>query len=277
MEERWTPNVLVLGPGGGKGFLELGALFELTKSGFLSKIDTYVGVSVGSIISLLLVVGYTVEEIITLSVEIKLFHGIADLAWRDIKDNIGLLSNESIKTKLSSAVTKKLGYIPSLKSIYMITGIRFTAISYNVTDEVVAVLSESLYPDMSCVDAVMLSMNIPFIFYQLVLGEKVYIDGALGNPYPVDLVDNGTNKVLGLYIEENMNPDKGSSYYLHKVLHVSMTELRKRIISGTSANCKHIKLTTDIMDTVGLSLTNRQKAILIASGMESAAAFLETL
>ena len=51
----WPPEVIVIGPGGCKGFLELGALLYLEKEGYLRSVKTYAGVSVGAVISLLIV------------------------------------------------------------------------------------------------------------------------------------------------------------------------------------------------------------------------------
>jgi len=54
----WKPDIVILGPGGIKGFLELGVLYALQNNNLLENVHTYVGVSVGSIISLLLVCGF---------------------------------------------------------------------------------------------------------------------------------------------------------------------------------------------------------------------------
>ncbi|GAH01238.1 unnamed protein product, partial [marine sediment metagenome] len=56
-KEEWKPNILVIGPGGIKGFYYCGALLSLDSGGILSDVDTIVGCSVGSLIGLLLISG----------------------------------------------------------------------------------------------------------------------------------------------------------------------------------------------------------------------------
>ena len=60
----WKPDIIVLGPGGSKGYIQLGALLRLELDNLLSNVVQYVGCSVGAIISLLMVVGYSANDII---------------------------------------------------------------------------------------------------------------------------------------------------------------------------------------------------------------------
>src|SRR5665647_3755375 len=73
----WQPDVMVLGPGGARGFLLLGCLKRLfEEKGFMKRTKTWVGVSVGSAICLLLVAGYTIDEIIELCIDVNLIDDI---------------------------------------------------------------------------------------------------------------------------------------------------------------------------------------------------------
>ena len=66
-------DTLILGPGGVKGFLELGSLYCLERKGELNGIKTYIGVSIGSLISLLLTSNFKVLDIFLefISIHIK--------------------------------------------------------------------------------------------------------------------------------------------------------------------------------------------------------------
>src|SRR6056297_3123288 len=94
LEFSWTPELIVLGPGGVKGFLELGSLLVLEKWGWLDNVHTFVGVSVGAIISLLLICGYKVSEIIAEAADANIFQDMSTVRFSDIKGNVGLVSNE---------------------------------------------------------------------------------------------------------------------------------------------------------------------------------------
>jgi len=197
----WKPEVLVLGPGGMKGFLELGTLYFLEEKNFFSEVTTFVGVSVGAIISLMMVCGYKVIEIIAESADTNIFNDLSSVSLRDTQDKLGLVSSAPIKRKLVKMVLKKFGYIPNLKQLYEITGLKLVCVTANLDKETAEYMSYETEPHLPVVDAVMYSMNIPIIFYKLKYMGCVYVDGALANPYPVDIFDDGKTAILGLYIE----------------------------------------------------------------------------
>lgn len=281
LEDRWYPEILVLGPGGYKGFLELGALFYLDSKSLLEKVRVYAGVSVGAIISLLLVCGLSIKQIIAEAVDTNtnMFLDISSIKVGDTFEKSGLISNEPIEKLLTKLIIGKLGCLPTMEQLYMITNIEFITITYNLDKDISEKLDRHSHPNMSCIQAVMLSMNIPLLFYKLYYNDMAYGDGALGNPYPIDLFDNGVDNILGVYIDEKVASIRESSIYLYvwKIIHAPMAEIRRRIISGASNKCKHLKLVTPIFDTIGVTMNAKIKAQMILSGYESAKEFLNNI
>jgi len=278
----WKPEILVLGPGGIKGFLELGALVGLEKAGILSDVTTYVGVSVGAIISLLLVVGYTVTEIIVEAADANIFEDFSSVSWKDIKENFGLVSSAPIKRKLTRRVMEKFGYVPTLEQLYHSTGLELICVTANLDKEITEYMSYRTEPNMSSVDAVMYSMNIPIVFYKLKYKGCVYVDGALGNPYPVDEYDDGLVDILGVYIESTRRTEREPSestttMYVHKIIEFTMSQLPDRIIKTCSEKCKHLCLQSNIVDSTGLTIDAHLKADMILAGYADAQRFLENL
>lgn len=270
MTDEWYPDVIVLGPGGAKGFLELGALLYLFRRGLLSRVNTYVGVSVGSIIALLKVCGYDIKDIITIAADTDIFKDITQISPHEAKENLGLISNEPIKKKLQECVEKKFGRVPSMLQLYQTTGLTYSSISYNYSKNRSEVHNHETKPEMDCVAAAMLSMNIPFMFYELFFNGDRYVDGALGNPYPIGLYDDGVNNILGMYIESKIPTTRDFMSYVHGVIQAPMTELRKRSILAASARCKHIALQTENRDTTGISFSAQDKADMIIDGFNIA-------
>jgi|DewCreStandDraft_4_1066084.scaffolds.fasta_scaffold02793_20 predicted acylesterase/phospholipase RssA len=280
--EDWNPEILVLGPGGIKGFLFLGALLILESEGYLERIKTFVGVSVGAIISLLLVAGYTVTEIISEAVDTSLFQDISCINLTEIKENTGLISNRSIKEKLIARIEDKFGKILSLQELYDATGLEFMCVTMNLDQDKAEYISRKTYPQMSCVDAVLLSMNIPLLFYKLKYRGCVYIDGAFANPYPIDVYDDGKRDILGMYITSS-NPahhvpvDSHLALYLYKIIDSSMTQIRERIIRSSSPRCKHLELISPTFDTTGLTVDLKLKSQMITIGYTAAKEFLDKI
>src|SRR5665648_189955 len=80
---QWKPDIIVLGSGGVKGFLHLGALCALKEYHMLDHVKTYVGVSVGAIVALLCVIGYNISEIIVFANETSLFNDFSTINFSE--------------------------------------------------------------------------------------------------------------------------------------------------------------------------------------------------
>ena len=249
LSKDFLPNTLVLGPGGLKGFLELGAIKFFEHIGFIDNVNTIVGVSVGSIIGLLLICGYTVDEIVKEAIGVELLQDFSSLDIKKIQEKLGLFDNEVFRKLLQKLVRIKYGMIPTMKQLYDATGIRFAVIAYNSSKEQTYIITAKSDPNLECTEATMLSSNIPFLLYQLKYKDDVFIDGAFGNPYPIDLYDSFPESLtLGIYIEgagvDPSNHGDNLFPYVNRVIHSSLNELRKKIIATSSNRCFHVELKT---------------------------------
>jgi predicted acylesterase/phospholipase RssA len=306
-KQSWYPRVLVIGPGGVKGLKVLGFLSPVEDSGLLEYVDTYCGVSVGALISLLIICGYHIREIVGEAVKLDIFKEIVSFNFKSITENLGFISNEPVRKLLTQLVINKFGNVPTLYGLYMRTGKAFVAVTLNATDETCVMLNPFCNPDVSCVEATMFSMNIPFVFYQLIHRGKTYVDGALANPYPIDYFDDGKTNILGIYMKTihtksvtsstSPNPHLGSGMvaptiiqrvdedssplpigaYSLKIIQSLMDHRRNHIIQQASDCCKHVCLETKTTDTIGYSVTIDDKALMLVEGFNEGKAFLVQL
>jgi len=292
----WYPRVLVIGPGGVKGFKVLGFLSPLEDTGFLEHIDTYCGVSIGSIICLLMIAGYQIREIVGEAATIDIFKEVGDFNLQSVMSNRGLMSNEPVRKRLTQLMLNKFGVVPTLHGLYMQTGKAFISVTLNATDEECVMMGPFTHPNVSCVDATMFSMNIPFVFYQLVYHGKTYVDGALGNPYPVDYFDDGKTNILGIYMKntsKNQTPQHNGSIiqriddsksllplsiYSSKIIHSLMDQMRIHILQKTSEHCRHVCLETEnFTNTIGYGMTTDLKAHMLVDGFNQGKEFITQL
>lgn len=267
-----NPRVLVIGPGGVKGFLILGCLLPLEE--MLHKVDTYCGVSIGSPIALLLICGYTIKEIITIANKIDFFKNLFYFNLQSTVNHQGLISNHLIRKKLTKLVLKKLGSIPTLYELYMKTGKSLITVTLNMTDERTEYWGPSTHGSESVIDAVIYSMNIPFIYYQLIHHDKLYVDGALGNPYPIDYFDDGQTEILGLYIK-TVYEESTITNYVYKSFDAAIEQRRVSIIQNASSRCRHIELLTTFNNV--LTTTIKHKAEMLIAGQQAGLDFLNRL
>jgi len=296
----WYPRVIVIGPGGVKGLKVLGFLSPIEDFGLLNYVDTYCGVSIGAIISLLIISGYQIREIIGEAATLDIFKEIECFNFQSMLDNRGIMSNEPVRKRLIQLIINKFGNIPSLHNLYMRTGKAFIAVTLNATDEECVMMNPFTHPDVSCVDATMFSMNIPFVFYQLIYHGKTYVDGALANPYPVDYFDDGNTNILGIYMktlhtkssvpniisqgqiiqkiddssEQSLSTPLTIGLYSMKIVHSLLNQRRNSIIQRSSQCCKHVCLASKSTNTIGYGLTIDDKVSMLVEGFNEGKNFL---
>lgn len=273
----WKPQALVLGPGGAKGFIELGALNVLDQGDFLEDVVTVVGVSIGAIIGLLWTAGFTPTQIVGDAVDIPMFKDVCS-TFTDISRKVGISSNQPMKDLLSRRMLQKFGFVPTLQQLYTVTGKKFVGVTVNLDKGRVEYMSYENHPNLCCVDAVMMSMNIPLLFYQLVYQECTYVDGALGNPYPINIVDDGRTNVLGISILEQPKPAMQSvPSYIFRVMNVCQYQIKRINMERCSSLCKHLELECPFLDATGISFGSEEKAVLFLNGEHAATKFMEQL
>ena len=245
-------------------------------AGLLDYVDTYCGVSVGAIISLLAVCGYQIREIVGEAAKLDMFKDFNSIDIQSIIENKGLMSNEPIKKQITQLILDKFGNVPTLYNLYMRTGKSFVSVTLNATDEECVIMGPSTHPDISCVDAAMFSMNIPFIFYQIIYNGKTYVDGILANPYPIDHFDDGTTNILGIYLKNDSVQASSMPIgsYVQKIVHSLTNMMRINIIQASSSHCKHVCLKTKNVDVMGYSVTLQDKALMLVEGFNEGKTFI---
>lgn len=293
--KEWKPQILVIGPAGYKSLTILGFLSTVEDKGLLNEINTYCGVSTGAVISLLMAVGYNIRDIVGESANLDLFIDFESFSVTNLdknKKNMFAI-NKAIRTKLSNLVKNKLGNVPTLSGLAMETGKCFVTVSYNKTQNFSEIMTPISHPKLSCIDAVMFSMNIPFMCCQLMYGGDTLVDGMMSNPYPIDYFDDGTNQVLGVYLKytkdsknknynnsilQKIEPlafDKNQSVYL---MHIIKSEIDRKIqssIQQTSVNCRHVKLETNVIIDPETVVTISEKSQLLIDGFNKGKYFIE--
>jgi predicted acylesterase/phospholipase RssA len=205
---------LILSGGSVRGYYQLGVLYKHEEE--ISSVTRYVGTSVGAIISLLLVCGYTVNEIMRAALDVKWnlpssMEGVIQ-TLSEFMSHYGLLSANPYIEKLESMLTSKYGYIPTLKQLYELTGKELLIVTSCVTRHEMVVLSRVTHPDLPCTLAVDMSSRIPLIFSPIEYQNELYIDGGVCDHFPIRM-RNKHNKTLAICISEHREYGDGISIY----------------------------------------------------------------
>lgn len=224
---------LVLSGGGIKGFAFLGALHSLYKKGKLNQIDKYIGTSAGSIICLLLSIGYSPMEIYRKCNDISVsFSSITSI----IKE-FGFLETETISNIIHSMVKDKFGKIPTLKELNSITSKHFISTTTNLSKSKIEYLDHKSYPNLDCVKACEMSYAVPFIFKSIRYENCIYVDGGLLDNFPIDIEFEEGEDRIGIYVDSEYNID--SIYtYASKIIDVVMKSQMSKKIASVKDKCQ---------------------------------------
>ena len=264
----FRPHVLVVGPGAEKGYYELGALQYLDENGHLNDVKKCATCSIGSIITLLWIVGYSFKTAINKLKSQNVFDILGGIDLNTILYKSGLFNTSGLQKLLKKMIVNKLGYVPDLYGLYMSTGIEFCSIGTNLNRKNRAVVISHLnFGDMSCIDAVLISSSIPVIFPKIEYKGDVYIDGALSNPYPVDVYNDGEISILGIYIDDQIYTDKiqNNFQYFNGIIHSFMDTIRDFKIESVrnNKNCYHleISISNKVKSHINPSLEDKERMI----------------
>jgi predicted acylesterase/phospholipase RssA len=156
---------LVIGPGAMAVYGFLGALSAVG----LQDIEEVSGSSAGAVLGLLVCTGKTIDEIrdIVFGVEWK---ELTKLNIVSFIKKFGLIPYAPIKAKLIELCGGNLTFKDLPKKLHVTS----FCMNRNVTEY----FSVDNAPDMSVIDAVYMSMSIPFLFETLKLNTFTYIDGS---------------------------------------------------------------------------------------------------
>lgn len=186
-------SAIVLGGGGMKGIVMLGALyhFELTRRLNVKYIHTYVGTSVGGMLCVLLAAGYHPSELITLAVD-----GDIDISKMISIGPTYMISklNELLKKKMQINVHNiTLGEFKQLTK----RTVRLVATCLNSSGHMF-IMDYEKCPDMPLVLAVEATTSIPLLFNPVTYKNHILIDGVLSCNFPIHLLDMDNNNTLAI-------------------------------------------------------------------------------
>ena len=244
-------NTLVLSSGGLRGFCHVGALIELHKIGWLNNIKTIIATSAGSIVGLLISLGYTYPEIYKLSSNINfsnlLNSDLQLLNLFNLTSKFGLfnIKNTKIYSFLitlikRSRITNNINI--TFKELYKLTSLDFQVCATNINTKSAFYFSYKNSPDTLVIDAVLASANIPFLFSPF---KNIYLDGALIEHYPINQLNNNFKNVIGIVIivkkkQQQKQKDSNFKQFLYDILNIIENSNTNNLLNFTDIKNKSI-------------------------------------
>ena len=184
---------LVLGPASMGIYSLIGALKARESS--LADVREISGSSAGAILALFLAVGMSVDEILdaSLSLDIPTF---VKIRLGSFFNKFGFVDMGPIRKKL----VEICGGDPTFNELE--TRIYISAFCLNTTETVY--FSKDTHPDMKVIDAVCMSMAVPFIFACGKYEDRMYVDGGTKEEFPLTpFLDKKPHEVTCVRIKMN--------------------------------------------------------------------------
>jgi len=165
---------LVLGPASMGIFSLIGALKARETS--LADVNEISGSSAGAILALFLAVGMSMDEIIDVSLSLNI-PNFVKIRIGSFFNKFGFVDMAPIRRKLVDIC----GSDPTFNELDM--KIYVSAYCLNTAETVY--FSKDTHPDMKVIDAVCMSMAVPFIFACGNYEDNIYVDGGMKEEYPL--------------------------------------------------------------------------------------------
>lgn len=194
-------NELIISSGGNKGISLLGSLYEFSKIYPFYIFKYLTGCSIGSIICLLINIGYTMNELYDILFKIN-FGEFQECKIMNLIEKCGL--DEGIKfTNFLKALFlhKNIPFNITFNELFLKTNIVFTTCVVNITTGKIEYHNYLTEPDLSVLLSVRMSANMPLLFSPLLYNNYYYIDGALLDPFP--FFCNKNTRKFGLWLFDN--------------------------------------------------------------------------
>ena len=177
---------LLIGSGGTLGFYFLGILKLLDERNLLIGIKNILGVSVGSLLGLMLALKFTYNEIYEFSMKLSFekMLNIKDNKFLDITSNLGFDNGKSFIRIVKIIIKHKTNNSDiTFEELYKFGKINLIIAGTNITLSKPIFFNKDTYPNMKVWEAVTISCSIPMVFQPYRFENHLYLDGAVDLTY----------------------------------------------------------------------------------------------
>jgi hypothetical protein len=199
---------LVISGGAITGLTYYGALRELNKKKYwkLENIKTIFGTSVGSLIAVVIALGYDWTDIDDYFIK-RPWQTVFKITTYSMIDSIinkmGIYNSKVYEESLSPLFAgKDLSIDITLKEFYELNGIEIHMYTTELNTFKLIDMSYKTHPDWRVVDAVYCSCSLPIIFIPFMHESNAYCDGGMFSNYPLEkCIESGAEikEILGIY------------------------------------------------------------------------------
>lgn len=233
---------MVISGGAVKVISVIGIVKYLETQSKLATINNYVGTSAGSVFSLMLVLGYTSDEMVQFLLEnlydpeINCFDAAEVF---NIFSDYGVSKGNNLVLLLKRIIHNKKG-VDDMEFIELAkaTGKNLVVCVANLSKERAEYFSVDTTPHLSVTTAIRISCSLPFILTPLSVNGDIYVDGGIYKNFPIDYFkDNRLRDIIGINITAS-SYQKADNFleYVHFLLNTLITKANTMSINDKDRN-----------------------------------------
>lgn len=269
---------LVLSGGGIKGISHIGALKRLEEKNLLilNKLEGIAGTSVGALLGMLIVLGYTIDEIWDFVYNLDM----SNLLKPDFLiffTKYGIDTGQIIYDLIEDILVKKTGtkHI-NFHDLYELTKIDFTVVGACLTTKDVVYYSHTHTPYFKVSTAIRISISVPGLFIPVTIGKNVYLDGAMINNYPMDIYQDKLSDTIGILICNDCNTDfKYPEQYIMAIINFLVHNYYKKTVPQYDGNTVYITKSQSKLPLFDFNIDNETKIALFETGINAVDEFIK--
>jgi predicted acylesterase/phospholipase RssA len=252
---------LVISGGGPSLFQYLSAIQHLDENKMidLQKIESIYGTSAGAIVGILICLKYdweTLNDYAIMRPWHELFHIKIDTIFEAYK-NRGIFSKKIIEKAFKPLLdAKDLSINITLNEFYTYSKIELHFYSFEINQFTTEDISYLTHPELSLIDAIMMSSGLPILVTPVIIDNKCYMDGGVCANYPLKYcIDSGKkeDEILGFYnqydAQQKNHVDNNSNllefvlcFFFKMFSNLSSTIVNPKIKYEVICNVKYISL-----------------------------------
>lgn len=269
---------LVLSGGSVRGISQIGAIKKLVDEGLLvlDKIESVAGTSSGSLLGVLIVLGFSIDAIwdFMYSLDIK---KLVNPNLLLLLTKCGVETGCTIHNLFEDILTKvtKIKHI-NFRQLYELTKIDLTIVGSCLTTKEAVYYNHTNTPTFKVSMALRISISLPGFFIPVTIGNNKYIDGGVLDNYAIELFKDKIDDTIGILVCDVYNTNyEYPEQYVAAVMNLFMDNFYKKISYPYQNNTIYIDKKPTNVSTMNFDVNNECKNELFACGIEATSNFIK--
>lgn len=270
-------DTFIFSGGGVAGISFIGVLSAIETVYDVKNIKRVIGTSSGSIMGLMISLGYTSKELqeLVMNIDLSKLINITDNFCNDFLINYGIDDGSKILNLITIFLKNKFSKKDiTFKELYDKFNIELVITGTCINEHKVEYFNYIDNPDMSVLKAIRISISIPFYFTTCIENKKKYVDGGIIDNYPIYYERLEKDKFIGFNLE-TIFQNKVDILNLQDYIDSIITCVRKRLIKNEKEfNDRTVIIQHDI-NIMDFNINNDEKQKLIDNGEKQTLNFLK--